>query len=336
MSEAPPRSARSSVDRRLLRSVRAARLPFAAAIVLGVLTAVLVVAQASLLGRVIAGAFPGGEDLAGSAPLLWLLAGVIALRALCAGGFEASGRLGAGRVMSELRSRITTHLLHARPTGLREQRSGELVEITPYAVADAGSIPAVSTFAPVLAGDTGVNGAGPLAGSSRVRLHAPRPYVPFRTAPGELGQGVATKAEIQPCEHETRDRIITGFVVGLPFVLAIVFGIRAWGESLNFLNLGMFIVGYVLTCLGVTMGFHRLFTHRSFKCGRTLQITLAILGSMAVEGPLISWVSDHRRHHAHSDKPGDPHSPHVDHGEGFVGSVKGLWHAHMGWLFMHD
>ncbi len=127
MSEAPPRSARSSVDRRLLRSVRAARLPFAIAIALGVLTAVLVVAQASLLGRIIAGAFPGGDDLADSAPLLWLLAGVIALRALCAGGFEASGRIGAGRVMSELRSRITSHLLHARPTGLRDQRSGELV-----------------------------------------------------------------------------------------------------------------------------------------------------------------------------------------------------------------
>ncbi len=127
MSEAPPRSARSSVDRRLLRSVRAARLPFAIAIVLGLLTAVLVVAQASLLGRIIAGAFPGGDDLADSAPLLWLLAGVIGLRALCAGGFEASGRIGAGRVMSELRSRITSHLLHARPTGLREQRSGELV-----------------------------------------------------------------------------------------------------------------------------------------------------------------------------------------------------------------
>ena len=127
MSEAPPRSARSSVDRRLLRSVRAARLPFAIAIVLGLLTAVLVVAQASLLGRIIAGAFPGGDDLADSAPLLWLLAAVIALRALCAGGFEASGRIGAGRVMSELRSRITSHLLHARPTGLREQRSGELV-----------------------------------------------------------------------------------------------------------------------------------------------------------------------------------------------------------------
>jgi len=127
VSEAPPRSARSSVDRRLLRSVRAARLPFAIAIVLGLLTAVLVVAQASLLGRIIAGAFPGGDDLADSAPLLWLLAGVIGLRALCAGGFEASGRIGAGRVMSELRSRITSHLLHARPTGLREQRSGELV-----------------------------------------------------------------------------------------------------------------------------------------------------------------------------------------------------------------
>ncbi|MFM8763208.1 MAG: fatty acid desaturase, partial [Solirubrobacterales bacterium] len=147
---------------------------------------------------------------------------------------------------------------------------------------------------------------------------------------------MSTKAEIQPCEHETRDRIITALVVGLPFVAVIVLGITAWGKSLNFLNLGVFVVGYFLTGLGITMGFHRLFTHRSFKCGRTLKITLAILGSMAIEGPLISWVSDHRRHHAHSDQPGDPHSPHVDHGEGFVASIKGLWHAHMGWLFMHD
>ena len=134
MSQTPSRSAAPSVDRRLLGSVRAARVPFALAIVLGVITAVLVVAQASLLGRVIAGAFPGGDTLAEVAPLLWVLAGVIVLRALCAGGFEASGRIGAGRVMSELRARITAHLLGARPAGLREQRSGELVATTVHGV----------------------------------------------------------------------------------------------------------------------------------------------------------------------------------------------------------
>lgn len=134
MSDAPPRSARSSADRRLLGSVRSARLPFLLAIVLGVLTAVFVVAQASLLGRVVAGAFPGGDTLGEVAPLLWLLAGVVVLRALCAGGFEASGRIGAGRVMSELRARITAHLLGARPAGIPGRRSGELVTTAVHGV----------------------------------------------------------------------------------------------------------------------------------------------------------------------------------------------------------
>jgi stearoyl-CoA desaturase (delta-9 desaturase) len=92
----------------------------------------------------------------------------------------------------------------------------------------------------------------------------------------------------------------------------------------------------VLTGLGVTVGFHRLFTHRSFKARPAVRAVLAVLGSAAIEGPVISWVADHRKHHAFSDRPGDPHSPHVDHGVGWHGALRGLVHAHVGWLFRHD
>ena len=86
---------------------------------------------------------------------------------------------------------------------------------------------------------------------------------------------------------------------------------------------------------GITVGFHRHLTHRSFKTQAWLHGLLAILGSAAIEGPVISWVADHRKHHAFSDEEGDPHSPHVDHGHGWSGAMRGLFHAHMGWLFIH-
>jgi stearoyl-CoA desaturase (delta-9 desaturase) len=91
----------------------------------------------------------------------------------------------------------------------------------------------------------------------------------------------------------------------------------------------------VITGLGVTVGFHRLFTHRSFKTTKALRFVFAAAGSAAIEGPVISWVADHRKHHAFSDQPGDPHSPHVDHGHGVRGALRGLLHAHVGWLFLH-
>jgi stearoyl-CoA desaturase (delta-9 desaturase) len=97
----------------------------------------------------------------------------------------------------------------------------------------------------------------------------------------------------------------------------------------------VFGICYVLTGLGVTVGFHRHLTHRAFKAKRWLRGTLAILGSAAIEGPVISWVADHRKHHAFADVEGDPHSPHVDHGHGLKGALRGLFHAHVGWLFMH-
>ena len=90
-----------------------------------------------------------------------------------------------------------------------------------------------------------------------------------------------------------------------------------------------------MTGLGITVGFHRHLTHRGFKAKPWLHGLLGILGSAAIEGPVISWVADHRKHHAFSDEEGDPHSPHVDHGHGWSGAMRGLFHAHMGWLFIH-
>ena len=89
---------------------------------------------------------------------------------------------------------------------------------------------------------------------------------------------------------------------------------------------------YVISVMGVTLGFHRLLTHRSFATYKPVQYALAILGSMAVQGPVMNWVADHRKHHAHTDQEGDPHTPH-GHGSGVKGAVIGLWYAHMGWLF---
>ncbi len=108
-----------------------------------------------------------------------------------------------------------------------------------------------------------------------------------------------------------------------------------WGWGFTWVDLGLLLGLYLLTALGITVGFHRLFTHRSFRTNRVVQFVLSALGSMAVEGPLLQWVALHRRHHAHSDRPGDPHSPH-QHGGGILGLLGGLWHAHVGWIFEPD
>ena len=139
--------------------------------------------------------------------------------------------------------------------------------------------------------------------------------------------------EIEPVSHETLHRTITGLISVVPFFAVGFAAWQLWNSVLHWHDLVVFGIVYVLTGLGVTVGFHRLFTHRSFKTGRALRGVLAALGSMAIEGPVISWVADHRKHHAYSDEEGDPHSPHVGHGDGFSGVMRGLWHAHTGWLF---
>jgi stearoyl-CoA desaturase (Delta-9 desaturase) len=140
---------------------------------------------------------------------------------------------------------------------------------------------------------------------------------------------------VEPVLHETRDRIITGIVTGAP-VLALGFVVwQVWGDFLRWSDAIVFAIMYVSTGLGVTVGFHRLFTHRSFKTSKAGRAVFAVLGSAAIEGPVISWVADHRKHHTFSDQEGDPHSPHVGHEGGWRGALKGLLHAHVGWLFIH-
>src|SRR4029079_17714499 len=142
--------------------------------------------------------------------------------------------------------------------------------------------------------------------------------------------------DVQPVANENLDRFLTGTITVLPILALGVVAWQVWSELLGWSDLIVFAIMYVATGLGITVGFHRLFTHRAFKTGKAVRAILAALGSAAIEGPMISWVADHRKHHAFSDQPGDPHSPHVDHGHGWLGALKGLVHAHMGWLFIHS
>jgi stearoyl-CoA desaturase (delta-9 desaturase) len=106
-----------------------------------------------------------------------------------------------------------------------------------------------------------------------------------------------------------------------------------WGVAVEPVDLVLFGLFYLIPGLGITIGFHRYFTHRSFETSRPVKALLGVLGSMTSQGPVCQWVSDHRRHHAHSDVEGDPHSPHVGNGSGMLGVLRGFWHSHIGWLF---
>ena len=122
----------------------------------------------------------------------------------------------------------------------------------------------------------------------------------------------------------------------VPFAAFIYAVVVNWGRGLTLTAALIAFSFYVFTGLGITIGFHRYFTHGSFETNRFLRGLMAIAGSMAVQGPIITWVADHRRHHAFSDKEGDPHSPHLEDGPGVRGLAKGLGHAHMGWLFSDE
>jgi stearoyl-CoA desaturase (Delta-9 desaturase) len=148
-------------------------------------------------------------------------------------------------------------------------------------------------------------------------------------------QAIAVADDVEPIAHERRDRIITGIVTAAPILSLVFVGWQLWASLLGWNDIFVYLLLYALTGLGVTVGFHRLLTHRAFKTTPSIRALLAILGSAAIEGPVISWVADHRKHHAFADLEGDPHSPHVDHGHGWRGAARGLVHAHVGWLFIH-
>ncbi len=141
--------------------------------------------------------------------------------------------------------------------------------------------------------------------------------------------------DVEPVLHETRDRIITGTVTVVPFLALGVVCWQVWSDLLRWSDVAVFVIMYSLTGFGVTVGFHRHLTHKSFSTSRPLRAILAVLGSASIEGPVISWVADHRKHHRFSDQEGDPHSPHVGHAGGWRGALTGLLHAHVGWLFIH-
>ncbi|HKN93952.1 MAG TPA: fatty acid desaturase [Thermoleophilaceae bacterium] len=135
----------------------------------------------------------------------------------------------------------------------------------------------------------------------------------------------------------TRARQIANLIaVVVPFVCVLAAIVLLWNSFVGWAQLSVMIVMYLLTGFGITVGFHRLFTHRSFKTSRPVRYLFAVLGSMAVEGPVITWVANHRKHHAFADEEGDPHSPHTTHGSGPAAAIKGLWHAHIGWMFKED
>ncbi len=117
--------------------------------------------------------------------------------------------------------------------------------------------------------------------------------------------------------------------VVLPFVATIAAIVLLWNQAVGWTDLAILATMYLVTGVGITVGYHRLLTHRAFQTHKPVEYALAAAGSMAVQGPVIDWVADHRKHHAHTDEEGDPHSPHVGHGSGLAG----LWHAHVGWLF---
>ena len=116
--------------------------------------------------------------------------------------------------------------------------------------------------------------------------------------------------------------------VVVPFAGVLLAIVLLWNRAVDGIDLTILVGTYFLTALGVTVGFHRLLTHRSFQTHPWLERAFAVMGSLSAQGSVLDWVADHRKHHAHTDQEGDPHSPHVGHGSG----LGGLWHAHTGWL----
>jgi stearoyl-CoA desaturase (delta-9 desaturase) len=132
---------------------------------------------------------------------------------------------------------------------------------------------------------------------------------------------------LQPMTRAERIANLIGVIV--PFLGLLAAIVLLWQAWVDWIDLSILAVTYLMFGAGITVGFHRLLTHRSFQTHKPVEHGFAIVGSMALQGGVLDWVADHRKHHAHTDQEGDPHSPHVGHGSGLLG----LWHAHTGWLF---
>ena len=153
------------------------------------------------------------------------------------------------------------------------------------------------------------------------------------TAPENTRRGVSTP--VLDGQRPRAEQLLVGVFTVLPMLALVAAVPLAWGWGLSWTDVGLTSAFYLLSALGITVGFHRYFTHRAFKANRGLRNGLAIAGSLALQGDVITWVADHRRHHAFADKEGDPHSPWL-YGTTPVALARGFWHAHTGWLFGRD
>ena len=153
-------------------------------------------------------------------------------------------------------------------------------------------------------------------------------------APSEVTRRIPLP-EIEPEPNGPFSRFLIGVFVVVPLLAVLASALVAWGWGLGWHDLLIAGVFYVLSGMGISMGFHRHFTHSSFRANEPLRVALAIAGSLAVEGPLLVWVADHRRHHKYSDQEGDPHSP-WRFGNDWKALSKGLLWAHMGWMLNGD
>jgi stearoyl-CoA desaturase (Delta-9 desaturase) len=152
---------------------------------------------------------------------------------------------------------------------------------------------------------------------------------------------IAARVHVPASREGAPEPLSTGMLIAtftaviVPFLGLVAAVVLLWGRGFSWVDCGLLLGMTALTGQGITVGFHRLFTHRSFETNRVVQFVLAALGSMTLQGPLLKWVAMHRRHHQFSDTPADPHSPHHG-GPGLLGLLRGFWHAHLGWLFDAD
>lgn len=159
--------------------------------------------------------------------------------------------------------------------------------------------------------------------------------LPNPTKPASSPGKHAIVKELSPSQHQFESAIALLIVI-VPLIGVALAVVMTWGHGIQLSDLLICALFYAITVLGITVGFHRCFTHKSFDALPAVRALLGVMGSMALQGPIIRWVADHRRHHACSDQEGDPHSPHLDDSSGLRGYIRGLCHAHIGWFFSRN